>query len=189
VICLSLFSAPGFSNAYLLGPDGGGDAVLVDPGEFDAAMLVAIEGNRLRVRWVLVTHAHEAHLKGIRGLRRVYELEVWCNQPSVLDFPAHHLHDGDHLALGSFAVEVLEVPGHTLDSLCYRVSGCVFTGDTLYAGSIGRTRDGYARGLLLEGIRRKLLTLPDSTLVFPGHGPPSTIGVERRFNPLLDQKL
>ncbi len=189
MIFQSLFSTLGFSNAYLLGPDGGGDAVLVDPGEFDASMLQAIEANRLRVRWVLVTHAHQAHIKGIRGLRRVYDLEVWCNQPSVLDFPAHHVADGERLDLGAFPVDVMELPGHTLDSLCFRTGSLVFTGDTLYAGGIGRTSNGYGRGLLLEGIRRTLLTLPDAILVFPGHGPPTTIGVERRFNPLLGQRL
>lgn len=185
----SLFSTLGFSNAYLLGPEGGGEAILVDPGEFDVAMLQAIEGNRLRVKWILVTHTHQAHVQGVRGLRRVYEAEVWCNQPSVLDFPAHHTHDGERLDLDGFTVEVLELPGHTLDSLCYRIGSFIFTGDTLYAGGIGRTRDGYARGLLLEGIRRRLLALPDSTLVFPGHGPPTTIGAERLFNPVLKEKL
>lgn len=180
-----LFSAVGFSNAFLVGPRGGGDALLVDPGEFDAAMLQAIEANRLRLRWILVTHAHRAHIAGLRGLRRVYDPEIYCNQPSVLEEPARHVQDGDRLSLGEISVEVIELPGHSIDSLCFQIGGMVFTGDTLSAGGIGRTRDARAEGLLRSGIRERLLGLGDDVLVFPGHGPPSLIGIERRFNPFF----
>jgi hydroxyacylglutathione hydrolase len=185
VIFQQLFSTIGFSNAYLIGPRGGGDALIVDPGEFDAAMLQAIEGNRLSLRWVLVTHAHRAHVAGIRGLRRVYDPEIYCNQPSVLEEPARHVQDGDRLVLGEIVVEVIELPGHSIDSLCFLIGGMLFSGDTLSAGGIGRTRDGYAQGLLVAGIRRRLLALDDDVVVFPGHGPPSRIGIERRFNPFI----
>jgi hydroxyacylglutathione hydrolase len=185
VIFQQLFSTIGFSNAYLMGPRGGGDALIVDPGEFDAAMLQAIEGNHLRLRWILVTHAHRAHVAGIRGLLRVYEPEIFCNQPSVLEAPARHVQDGDRLVLGEIGVEVIELPGHSIDSLCFLAGSMLFSGDTLSAGSVGRTRDGYAQGLLLSGIRRRLLALDDDVLLFPGHGPPSLIGIERRFNPFL----
>ena len=185
MIFQQLYSTIGFSNAYLVGPRGGGDALIVDPGEFDAAMLQAIEANRLRLRWILVTHAHRAHIAGIRGLLRVYEPEIYCNQPSVLEQPARHVQDGDRLVLGETTVEVIELPGHSIDSLCFLVGRMLFSGDTLSAGGMGRTKDGYAQGLLLSGIRRRLLGLGDDVLLFPGHGPPSCIGIERRFNPFL----
>ncbi len=187
MIFQQLFSTIGFSNAYLVGPRGGGDALLVDPGEFDAAMLHAIEANRLRLRWILVTHAHRAHIAGIRGLLRVYAPEIYCNQPSVLEEPARHVQDGDRLALGEIAVEVIELPGHSIDSLCFVVGRMLFSGDTLSAGGIGRTRDAQAQVLMLSGIRKRLLGLDDDFLLFPGHGPPSLIGVERRFNPYLSE--
>ena len=185
MIFQQLFSTVGLSNAYLIGPRGGGDALLVDPGEFSPVMLRAIEGNRLRLRWILVTHAHRAHVAGIRGLRSVYEPETWCNQPSILESPARHAQDGDRIALGEIEVEVIELPGHSIDSLCFLIGDMLFTGDALSAGGIGRTRDATARELLVTGIRRRLLTLDDDLLVFPGHGPPSRIGIERRFNPYL----
>ena len=188
MIFQQLFSAIGFSNAYLVGPRGGGDALLVDPGEFNPAMLQAIEANHLRLRWILVTHAHRAHIAGIRGLLRVYDPEIYCNQPSVLEEPARHVQDGDRLALGEIGVEVVELPGHSIDSLCFLVGEMLFSGDTLSAGGVGRTRNGYARGLLLSGIRRRLLGLGDDILLFPGHGPPSLIGIERRFNPHLAER-
>jgi hydroxyacylglutathione hydrolase len=185
VIFQPLFSTIGFSNAYLLGPRGGGDALIIDPGEFDAAMLQAIESNRLRLRWILVTHTHRAHVAGLRGLLRVYAPEIYCNQPSALEAPARHVQDGGRLDLGEMAVEVIELPGHSIDSVCFLIGGMLFSGDTLSAGGIGRARDVYAQELLVAGIRRRLLALDDDVLLFPGHGPPSLIGIERRFNRFL----
>jgi hydroxyacylglutathione hydrolase len=189
LIFFSLFSRLGFSNTYLIGPDDGGDAVLVDPGVFDAPLLEAVEKNGLYVRSILITHAHNAHINGIRSLRKVYNAEIYANQPSVLDFPAYRVQEGNVLALGGFSVRVIETPGHSIDSLCFRVGHVVFTGDTLSAGNIGATRDGYARGLLLESVRQKLLSLGDEVLLFPGHGPPTKVGVEKLYNPLLGEKL
>jgi len=185
----SLFSRLGFSNTYLIGPDNGGEAVLVDPGVFDAPLLETVEKNRLYVRSILITHAHNAHINGIRSLLKVYDAQIYANQPSVLDFPARRVKDGDILPLGGFSVCVIETPGHSIDSLCFLVGHIVFTGDTLSAGGTGTTRDGYARGLLLESVRRKLLSLGDEVLIFPGHGPPSKVGIEKLYNPLLGEKL
>jgi hydroxyacylglutathione hydrolase len=185
----SLFSSVGFSNTYLIGPEGGGEAILIDPGVFDIRLLKAVEGSSLTVRWILVTHSHDAHIHGIHTLLKVYPAEVYSNQPSVLDFPAHHIQDGDELSLGQFNIRVLETPGHSIDSLCFLLGKLLFTGDTLNAGGIGRARDGYARGLLLSSIRKVILPLGDDVLVFPGHGPPSKIAVEKVFNPYLDEKL
>jgi hydroxyacylglutathione hydrolase len=189
LIFISLFSRLGFSNTYLIGPDNGGDAVLVDPGVFDAPLLEAVEKNRLYIRSILITHAHNAHINGIRSLLKVYDAEIYANQPSVLDFPAHRVQEGNVLPLGGFSVRVIETPGHSIDSLCFLVGHVVFTGDTLSAGSTGTTRDGYARGLLLESVRRKLLSLGDEVLLFPGHGPPTKVGIEKLYNPLLGEKL
>ena len=185
----SLFSRLGFSNTYLVGPSGGGDAILIDPGIFDSALLQAVEGNGLYVRSILITHAHNAHINGIRGLRKVYDSQIYAAQPSVLDFPARRVQDGDRLELGEFSVQVIGTPGHSIDSLCFLVGGLLFTGDSLSAGGTGTTRDGYARGLLLESIRRMLLVLADEVLIFPGHGPPTKVGVEKLYNPLLGEKL
>jgi glyoxylase-like metal-dependent hydrolase (beta-lactamase superfamily II) len=189
MIFYSLFSTFGFSNSYLLGAEGGGDAILIDPGVFDAQLLKAVEGNRLYVRRILVTHAHNAHINGIKTLLKVYDAEIYSNQPSVLDFPAHHVQDGDVLSFGGFSIEVLETPGHSIDSLCFLLGRFLFTGDTMNAGGIGRVRDGYARGLLLSSIRKRILPLGDETFLFPGHGPPSKIGIEKAFNPYLGDKL
>ena len=80
-------------------------------------------------------------------------------------------------------MRVIELPGHSIDSVCFLLGEMLFTGDILSAGAIGTTRDGYARGLLLSTVRRRLLPLGDEVLVFPGHGPPSKIGIEKLYNP------
>jgi glyoxylase-like metal-dependent hydrolase (beta-lactamase superfamily II) len=185
----SFFSPVGFSNAYLVGPEAGGDALLVDPGSFDAPLLQAVEGNGLSVRAILLTHAHASHTHAVRSLLRVYRATVYSNHPSVLDFPARHIGDGEELSVGGVTVRVLETPGHSIDSVCFLAGHMLFTGDTLTAGAVGSTRSGYARGVLLSSIRRQILTLPDATLVFPGHGPPSRVGVERAHNPYLGDRL
>ena len=159
------------------------------PGVFDASLLQAVEGNRLYIRSILITHAHNAHINGIRSLLKVYAADIYANQPSVLDFPARHVQDGDVLTLGELTVTVIETPGHSIDSLCFRIDHIVFTGDTLSAGGKGATRDGYARGLLLESVREKILPLGDEVLLFPGHGPPTKVGIEKLYNPLLGEEL
>jgi hydroxyacylglutathione hydrolase len=185
----SYFSVVDFSNSYLIGPDEGGDAVLIDPSIFDAPLLRLIEDNGLYVRHVLITHAHNAHINGLKTLLKIYEAKIYGQQPSVLDFPTTPIMEGPPLRLGEFSVDVFETPGHSSDSLCYRVERLLFTGDTITAGGVGKTDSGYARALLLSSVRDKLLALHDETFVFPGHGPPSKIGIERAFNPYLVETL
>ncbi len=185
----SLFSSVGFSNTYLIGTDSGGEAILIDPGVFDIRLLNTMEKNSLSVRRILVTHAHNAHINGIKTLLKAYDAEIYSNQPSVLEYNAHHIQDGETLRFGDLEVRVIETPGHSIDSLCFLIGGFLFTGDTLNAGGIGRARDGYARGLLLSSIRKKILPLGDDVLLFPGHGPPSKIGIEKAFNSYLGEKL
>ena len=178
-----------FSNSYLLGPDEGGDAVLIDPGIFDASLLRQIEDHGLYVRFVLITHAHRSHINGLKTLLKIYDARLFGHHPSVLEYPCTPVAEGEPLRVGSFTFEVLETPGHSSDSLCYRLDRLLFTGDTLTAGALGSTENGYARGIQLASIRDKLLRLPDETIIFPGHGPPSRIGIERAFNPHLQEQL
>lgn len=183
------FSVVGFSNSYLLGPSSGEDAVLIDPGTFDTHLLQLIEGNGLYIRSILVTHAHTAHIDGIRTLLKVYESSIYSYRSSVAGHPATAVRNGDVISLGELVFRVYETPGHSSDSVVFHMDRYLFTGDTLAAGSIGTTNDGYARGLELASIRKKILTLDDSVLIFPGHGPPSRVGIERQHNPYIDDKL
>lgn len=181
----SYFSVLEFSNCYVVGPAGGGESVLVDPGTFDEGLLRLLEKRRLYPRHVLLTHADAGHTGGIRTLRKIYESLIYCFDPTRLEFPALALHGGEPLRCGEFTFEVLETPGHSLDSLCFRLEGLLFTGDTLSAGSVGRTPSGYFHAMLLSSIRRRILPLQGDFVILPGHGPPSTLDAERAFNPHL----
>ena len=185
----SYFSVESFSNSYLLGPDGPGDAVLIDAGVFDTGLLSLIEDNGLYVRHVLLTHAHRGHLEGIATLQKVYEATVYCHDPGQVGFPARSVHEGRTLSVAGFDFAILETPGHTNDSVCYVHGPLVFTGDTLSAGTIGETDSGYERALLLSSIRKKILALGRDLFILPGHGPPTRVEVERRFNPFLVESL
>ena len=185
----SYFSVLHFSNCYLVGPDGPGDAVLIDPGVFDEGLLRLIEDNQLCVRYVLITHVHHGHVNGLQTLQKIYDTTTFCFDPERLDAPPLHVGENKPVTCGEFSFQVLETPGHSNDSVCFQINGLLFTGDSLSAGSIGRTATGYERALLLSSIRKKILTLKQNVLIFPGHGPPSRLEVERRFNPYLKETI
>jgi hydroxyacylglutathione hydrolase len=176
------FSSFGLSNSYLLGPDGGGDAVMIDAGTFDSSLLKVIEENKLYLRYILLTHAHESHTEGLRTIRKIYDTQIFSYRQAVFDFQATRLRDYMKIACGQFEFEVFETPGHTGDSLIYRYKNMLFTGDTLFAGSIGSSPDEYARRLIISSIREKILTLDENLIIFPGHGPPTNLEIEKKFN-------
>ncbi|WP_319477026.1 MBL fold metallo-hydrolase [Marispirochaeta aestuarii] len=180
------FSFVSFSNSYLVGPAEGGDAIMIDPGIMDVPLLRLIEKNSYTVRYLLVTHNHESHIRGGRTLLKIYPAEVFGGSPNLLERDSTLLKDGDTLDLGGITIESLQISGHSSDSMVYRIGSCFFTGDVLSAGGIGSTPNRYARALLIQGIQQKLLTFSKGT-VYPGHGPPSTIEAERRFNPFLQK--
>jgi len=180
------FSFLDFSNSYLIGPDQGGSAILIDPGIFDAGLLKLIEENNYYVRYVLVTHAHGSHTKGLTTLLKIYDAQVFAFNPFIQDFPAVQVREGKQQHLGEFLFEIIETPGHSDDSLCFRLNQFLFTGDTLTAGSMSKNSE-YTKDTLISTIKKKLLTLDDDTLIFPGHGPPSRIAIEREFNPFLQE--
>ena len=127
----------GFSNCYLIGEDeepaGGGKrrALIVDPGSMDEKIVGFIEDNDYDLRAVLVTHDHMNHVHGLRTLKRIYDVEVFAGDPTVCEERATLVKDGDRLELGSFAVDVFSVPGHSSDSVVYRI-------DPLPAGGLHR---------------------------------------------------
>jgi len=182
------YTHTGFCNSYLIGPDGGGDAILVDPGVFDAHLLSLIEDSGLYLRYILVTHAHDGHVGGIRTIQKIYESLIFYYGHSVLNTPTTRVREGEDLELGEFRVQVLETPGHSGDAVVYKLDRLLFTGDTLLAGSIGSTPDDFSKGVLISSINEKILALDDEHFIFPGHGPPSKVGIERLLNPdLLDE--
>jgi hydroxyacylglutathione hydrolase len=205
-------SAPFAENAYILWRPGSADALVIDP-SFDVdSVLGWLDREGLALVAILNTHGHADHIAGNAAIKQSFPavpLIIGENDAHLLTDPVANLSagfgmdlvsppadrtlaHGETLELAGFAFEVREIPGHSPGSvvlLCRDASPpFVLGGDVLFAGSVGRTDLAYGDGpLLLAGIRSKLFDLPDETRVFPGHGPPTTIGRERRTNPFVGE--
>lgn len=176
------YSVYGFANSYLLGNDETKQALVIDPGEFNAGMLGHIERNGYYVRAVLLTHNHVHHTRGLKTLLKIYEAEIYAATSKVFDISCRVVKDCERFAVAGFRAEAFSIPGHSPDSMVYRIDRLLFTGDALHAGVIGKTLSPFNAELLIEQLRAKLMGLDDDLVVLPGHGPPSSLGVERRFN-------
>ena len=195
-------------NCYIVGCEETREALLIDPGEDAELILPLIAKHRLNVRYILSTHAHIDHVgdlekmkdaTGAQALLHEKDLVLYKNLPTQaawLGVPVppstainNFVADQDELRFGKHTGEVLFTPGHTPGSICLHLpegSGKLFSGDTLFYRSIGRTDLwGGSQETIFRSLRGKLLALDDKTVVYPGHGQPTTIGEERRLNPFL----
>ena len=182
----------------------GEDALVLDPGQDAELLLAFLSGRNLRLRAILLTHGHFDHVNGIpRILEKNPSVPVYAHPSDWVmfghpmnrnppDYPGvgkpANLHDIRDIVkdFPSFGFEVLETPGHTPGSVCVKTGTLLLSGDTLFAGSVGRTDlPGGSFSVLEKSIRRELLTLPENVLVYPGHGPRTTVGNEKRSNPYL----
>lgn len=182
------FAVEGFSNSYLIGEEESGEAILIDPGIMDVHLLELIEKNNFYVKYVLATHSHENHIRGLKTLKKIYNADLYCHHTHLLDYKSNLVKDGDVLELAGITIEAIQVLGHTSDSLVFRIGNMLFTGDILYAGKIGSTANAYAHGNLVQGIKERLLCF-EHDFVFPGHGPPSTIKAESLYNDHIKREL
>lgn len=196
-------------NCSIIGDESTGDAMVIDPGDNVEDVLAVVSRNKLRVRQIVITHAHIDHVGGAVKLRDITGAPVLLNQNdqdllAMLDVQAQWLGmeypgrvkidqdalDGATLNAGGVAATVMHTPGHTEGSIClyFAPEKKLIAGDTLFAGSIGRTDlPGGSMRKLLGSLHNKVLMLPDETVVVPGHGPLTTIGEERDTNPFLKQ--
>jgi hydroxyacylglutathione hydrolase len=202
------FVAPGFGeNGYIAWRSGSSTAVCIDPGNSVAQMEQLLEAEQLSVGAILLTHAHIDHVEGLAAMARATGAPIYMHPadrplydnvaqqarqfgmhieaPPPVDHPLAH---GQVLEIGDTAYAVRHVPGHSPGHVLFYVAaaGLAFVGDIVFQGSIGRTDlPGGDYAELIGGIRESLLTLPDDTQLYPGHGPPTTVGHERVTNPFL----
>jgi len=177
------------SNCYILGHEDTHAGVVIDPG--DEVLRIAREISRLNltIQHILITHGHIDHVGGAAELKSITGAPVWIHpldEPG-LGFKAEgRLTEGVILTLGRFNLKVLHTPGHSPGGVCLYAPGAVFTGDTLFAGSVGRTDfPGGSHRQLIQGVLQKIFPLGDDIRVYPGHGPRTTIGRERLHNPFF----
>ena len=193
------------TNCYLVWSPATREAVVIDPGGETEEILADLQRLDLSVRMVINTHGHADHILGNKEIidktgavlaigaedarmltKPVLNLSGWFGAPYASPAPDRLLRRGDEFTVGEAVFTVRSTPGHTPGGISLIGAGLAFTGDTLFAGSIGRTDfPGGGQGILLASIARELLTLPDATVVHPGHGPSSSIGAEKSGNPFL----
>lgn len=202
---------PFFKNGFVLGCEETRQGVVVDPGDEVDQLLAAVAHHQLSIVSILLTHAHLDHVTGVAAARRALGVPVWLHRDDnflyervveqgqmfglrVEPQPAiDRFYDGEGpLQFGKYRVRVLHTPGHCPGGVCLAVdkdgdeSPTLFVGDTLFAGSIGRTDlPGGDLNTLLRSIRGVLFRFPDNTVVWSGHGEVTTIGKERKTNPFL----
>ena len=196
-------------NCSILGDENTREAIVVDPGDQIEDILAILARHRLKVKYIAITHAHIDHIAGAKKLKEATGAPLYLNEndlelyklmpeqahflgtptPEVTNVDAP-LREGDEIECGSIRASVIHTPGHTPGSICLLIPNATRTtlnaGDTLFRESIGRTDlwGGDSRQILLS-LREKLLPLEDDTVVVPGHGPLTTIGHEREYNPFL----
>ena len=179
----------GFCNCYTLGAEGWKQgniepnaAIIIDPCNMEKFTLEAIENNNLNLKAILITHDHHSHVRGLRTLKRIYNAEIYAVNQYVMDHKTNMVKDGDRIDIAGINVEVISIPGHSSDSVVYKIDNLLFTGDVLTAGLVGSTASAYGATTQMNNLRSRLLSLPGDYIVLPGHGPPSTLEAERRFN-------
>jgi glyoxylase-like metal-dependent hydrolase (beta-lactamase superfamily II) len=178
---------PKDTNCYVIACTETKEAVVIDAGDDAPKILAQLEG--LTVKWIVFTHAHPGHTGAKDAVKTATEATTamhLADATTHLKSADRYLTSTDALPFGQFTLEVLITPGHTPGGLSFRVGNHVFTGDTLLAGKIGRVDlPGSSPQQMLLSLHGQLLTMPDNTVVYPGHGPNSTIGAERIGNPYL----
>jgi len=179
---LVYFSPETLSNSYVIFPDDGSDAILIDPRGFDVPLFKLVESRQLSIRSVLLTHATTLASKTIRTLKRIYTIDVFAGTDVLDAIKINNVHDIKSFSCSGLTISAIAVPGHFADSLMYLIDDKLFSGDVLLAGTMSRADGSYGRALMIQQTREICASLPGYTTVLPLYGPPSTIAIERTIN-------
>lgn len=200
-----LLVGPLQSNCFILGDEESGEAVIIDPGGDGDMILNAVLEKPWKVTAILNTHAHFDHIAANAAVKRGTGAPLMAPRPDAPYMAQAHisariyglevdsspepdklLDDGDEIDLGDEKIKVISTPGHTPGGATFVTSIGIFPGDSIFAGSIGRTDlPGGDYDTLIDSIKTRIMSLDDETLIYPGHGPATTVGREREYNPFL----
>jgi len=195
------------TNCYILADENSKEGILIDPGSQVQEVLDEIEDLDLKIDKIVNTHTHIDHAAGVQKAKDALSAKFYVHpkeEPvlqalpvSAMRFPEfgdvevpeidEYIEEGDEVEIGSYTAKVIHTPGHTWGGICLIIDEHVITGDTLFAGSVGRVdlTGGTSMEELVSSINKKLMILPPTHNVYPGHGPFTTIGVEKKSNPFL----
>jgi hydroxyacylglutathione hydrolase len=193
------------ANCYIVGSEAAGEGLVIDPGGNAEYICKEVAGSGLDIKTIVLTHGHSDHIAALYDVqdRTGAEVAIHIEDADFLEGrgsvssqfgisyrtphpPDRLLREGDTIDISGLSFTVMHTPGHTPGGICLLGDNMVFTGDTLFRRGIGTTlMPGSSRRQLIDSIQRRLMVLPDSTIVYPGHGRETTIGAERRDNPYV----
>ncbi|MBE6350834.1 MAG: MBL fold metallo-hydrolase [Spirochaetaceae bacterium] len=175
-------SLEGFSNSYLIKNEEKKEAIIIDPGIITPEIINQIEADHFTLVGILVTHNHSSHTRGIKTLQKIYTPKIYAADGDVGGKDTIVIKGDGELELAGYEVEYISTPGHTPDSMIFKIGEILFTGDCLTAGLLGETNNSYARRTLISNIETKILSQKENLVIFPGHGPPSSVATEKMYN-------
>lgn len=187
------------ANCYFLIDEKSGEGAIIDPGDDAQRIISELKVLSVNIKYIILTHGHMDHTGAINEIRKIVKAPVYINkqdedmtQKGISLFPCFsdsgyddniYIKDGDILKLGENEIKCIETPGHSPGGMSFYISNMVFTGDTLFNGSIGRTDfPGGNNETLIKSIKTKLMILDEDTIVYPGHGEKTSIGYEKSHN-------
>ncbi len=207
MIIKTFVEGPIDANNYLIIDENTNEAVLIDCSSSCTKFIDAVKSTGVNLKYILLTHGHFDHLLGIDKFKEVFNADVYVSEddlnqvklvpdmmqmflgmvPETVSQITHYIKDGDEFSIGDLKIKAVSTPGHTKGGMCYLVEDKLFSGDTLFFGSVGRCDllDGDLNAIS-KSIKEKLFTLPDNVEVFPGHGGKTTIGYEKKYNEIIN---
>jgi glyoxylase-like metal-dependent hydrolase (beta-lactamase superfamily II) len=179
-------------NGYILYDEQSREAACIDTAYDPEKILKSLEAHDLHLRTILLTHAHHDHMGGVETIKAKSGARLFLHRDEVPLFagqsrltPDGFVTDGSEIFIGSLRLKTVSTPGHTPGGVAYIMEGLCFVGDALFAGSTGRSMSPAGYQSLLTSLQQKVLTLPDDTVIFPGHGPTTTVSEEKQHNPFF----
>lgn len=160
-------------------------ALLIDAPVPDPRLISFIQEQNLTLKGIFVTHDHYDHISGVADILKTFSCPVYAGKPEVGGIRSKHVVHGDEIQIGNLKGNVISLPGHTLASIGLVIGTSVFTGDALFAGSIGGVSSETNRAIEIDHIKKNVFVLPDDYLIHTGHGPSSTVYIEKHFNPFF----
>lgn len=182
-------NSEGFSNTYVIANEKTKDVIIIDPGAMNEEIIEQIEANEFKLTSVLITHNHGSHVNGLKTLLKIYSPRIYGADWGIAGKDTTVLNGDGKLRLAGMTVHYMTLPGHTADSMIYKIGTVLFTGDSITAGRIGSTNSSYSSHILRQNINERILSQQENTIIMPGHGPPSSVGAEKYCNMDLNDTM